>query len=284
MMMHTPQIHFDIKKRVKDRSESFVDYLGHVAICFVQNVRAHLQFIKRVFVAIWRMMCGRASTRSINLWCEIDNAGPRALGIVCLISFMIGLIIAFVGNMQLKLFGAEIYVAALVAISMTRILGAVMTGIIMAGRTGASYAAEIGSMQANEEIDALQTMGISPIDFLVLPRVVALTITMPILTIIADIVAILGGMCVAVTIMNVSIAEYWQMTIDWITFNNFAIGVLHGWLFGWVIAIVGCWCGMRTTRNADGIGRATTRAVVFGIVGCIITTAILTLVFNWIDI
>ena len=282
--MHTPRLHFDINKRVKDRSESFVDNLGQGAICVVQNARAHLRFIKHIFVAMWRMMRGRANTRRIDLLREIDNSGPRAFGIVCLLSFMIGLIIAFVGNMQLKLFGAEIYVAALVAISMTRILGAIMTGIIMAGRTGASYAAEIGSMQANEEIDALQTMGISPVEFLVLPRIVALTITMPILTIIADIVAILGGMCVAVTIMNVSIAEYWQTTMDWITFNNFAIGVLHGWLFGWVIAIIGCWCGMHATRNADGIGRATTRAVVFGIVGCVVTTAILTLVFNWIDI
>ena len=282
--MHTPHVHFDIKEQVKDKPENFVDSIGNWAICLIQNVNAHLQFIRRLFVALWRMVRGRTDTRAIDLLREIDNAGPRALGIVCLISFMVGVIIAFVGNMQLKLFGAEIYVAALVAISMTRILGAVMTGIIMAGRTGASYAAAIGSMQANEEIDALQTMGISPVEFLVLPRVIALTITMPILTIVADIVAILGGMCVAVTIMNVSMAEYWRTTVDWITFNNFAIGVLHGWLFGWVIAIIGCWCGMRAKRNADGIGRATTRAVVFGIVGCVVTTAILTLLFNWIDI
>ena len=222
--------------------------------------------------------------RQIDVLREIDNAGPRAIPIVCMMSFMIGLIIAFVGNMQLKMFGAEIYVAALVAIATTRILGAVMTGIIMAGRTGASYAAEIGSMRANEEIDALETMGIAPVDFLVLPRVIALSITMPILTIIADIVAILGGMCVAITIMNVSVVEYWKTTLEWVTFNNFAVGVLHGWLFGWVIAIVGCWCGMRAKKNADGIGRATTNAVVFGIIGCVIMTAILTIVFNWIDI
>ena len=260
------------------------DYAGTAVINIIQKLRGEFIFIKTVFIAIGNMLRGRAMVRKIDILREIDNAGPRAIPIVCLISFMIGLIIAFVGNMQLKMFGAEIYVAALVAISMTRILGAVMTGIIMAGRTGASYAAEIGSMRANEEVDALTTMGVSPVEFLVLPRVLALTLTIPILTIVADIVAIFGGMCVAIMIMNVSMIEYWRTTLDWITFNNFAIGVLHGWLFGWVIAIIGCRCGMCATKNADGIGRATTRAVVLGIVGCVVTTAILTLIFNWIDI
>lgn len=258
--------------------------IGSGAVDIAYSVRGAVRFTGSVFAAIGKMFRGCAVFRTVDLWHEIEKAGPRAVGIVCLISFMVGLIIAFVGNMQLKMFGAEIYVAALVAISMIRIMGAVMTGIIMAGRTGAAYAAEIGSMRANQEIDALTTMGVSPIEFLVLPRVLALTITMPILTILADIVAIFGGMCVAVAIMNVSIMEYWRTTVEWLSFNNFIIGVLHGWLFGWVIAIIGCRCGMRAERTADGIGRATTRAVVYGIVGCVVTTAILTLIFNWIDI
>lgn len=258
--------------------------VGDFAITTVNDILAVIRFLGSVFVALWAFLRRRATFRKIDLWWEIDKAGFRAVPIVCAVSFMIGLIIAFVGNMQLKLFGAEIYVAGLVAISVVRILGATMTGIIMAGRTGAAYAAEIGSMRHNEEIDALQTMGISPMQFLVLPRILALTITMPILTIISDIVAIFGGMCVAMAIMDISVAEYWQTTLNWLTFNNFAIGVLHGWLFGWVIAIAGCMCGMRATKTADGIGRATTRAVVSGIVGCIITTAILTIIFNWIDL
>ena len=261
-----------------------IERVGDCAIMVADCVRNVSKFIFEIFRAIWSMIRRRGVTRRIDLWVEIDNAGLRAIPIVCLISFMIGLIIAFVGHMQLAMFGAEIYVAALVAISMIRILGAIMTGIIMAGRTGASYAAEIGTMRVNEEIDALKTMGISPVQFLVVPRVVALTITMPILTIIADVVAIFGGFCVAIAVMNVSVAEYWQTTMDWLSFNNFAIGVLHGWLFGWVIAIAGCWCGMHTKRTADGVGRATTRAVVAGIVGCIVVTAILTLIFNWLDI
>ena len=263
---------------------NFRESVGNIAICATGAVVSVVRFVWCVFVAIGNLLRGRTNLRRVDLAIEIDNVGLRAIPIVCLVSFMIGMIMAFVGNMQLKMFGAEIYVAALVAISVVRIIGAIMTGIIMAGRTGAAYAAEIGSMRVNQEIDALKTMGISSIDFLVLPRVLALTITMPILTIISDIVAIFGGMFVAMTIMNISISEYWRMTLNWISFNNFAVGVLHGWLFGWVIAIAGCICGMRAERTADGIGRATTRAVVTGIVGCIVTTAILTVIFNWLDI
>ena len=265
-------------------NQNLLERVGNGALSFADHVRDITKFIFEIFHSIELIVSRRAATRRVDLWIEIDKAGLRAIPIVCLISFMIGLIIAFVGHMQLAMFGAEIYVATLVAISMIRILGAVMTGIIMAGRTGASYAAEIGAMRVNEETDALKTMGISPIQFLVTPRILALTITMPILTIISDIVAIFGGMCVAIAIMNVSLAEYWQTTLDWLSFNNFAIGVLHGWLFGWVIAIAGCWCGLHTAKTADGVGRATTRAVVSGIVGCVVVTAILTLIFNWLDI
>lgn len=263
---------------------SAIDCAGTYVLNLWDKARDVWEFCMMVFASFGRLIRGRAVFRSIDLWGELEKAGIRAVPIVCLISFMIGIIIAFVGVMQLKMFGAEIYVAALLAIATTRILGAIMTGIIMSGRTGASYAAQIGSMQLNQEIDALTTMGVRPMDFLVLPRILALIITMPILTIIADIVGILGGACIALTLMNVSMAEYWAMTFDWITFNNFAIGVLHGWVYGWVIGIAGCYCGLKTQRSADGIGRATTRAVVASIVWCIIATAILTFVFNWLDI
>ncbi len=260
------------------------DCVGGRTLQLLDHVRDGVTFCMAVFSSFGRLLRRRAVFRGIDLWTELEKAGIRAVPITCLISFMIGVIIAFVGVMQLEMFGAEIYVAALLAIATTRILGAIMTGIIMSGRTGAAYAAEIGSMQVNQEIDALRTMGVRPIDFLVLPRVLALTLTMPILTIIADIVGILGGACIALLLMNVSMTEYWAMTFDWLTFNNFAIGVLHGWVYGWVIGICGCYCGLNTQRSADGIGRATTRAVVYSIVWCIVVTAILTLIFNWLDI
>ncbi len=273
-----------LKKSNQTPKNDIFGRMGDFSVRVIQSFYNNCKFVCRVFRVMYYVLRGRGDVRRVDLWIEIDKAGLRAIPIVCLISFMIGLIIAFVGHMQLEMFGAEIYVAALVAISMVRIVGAIMTGIIMAGRTGASYAAEIGSMRANDEIDALKTMGISPMEFLVLPRVIALTITMPLLTIIADAVAILGGMCVAISIMNVSIAEYWQTTLNWISFKNFAVGVFHGWIFGWVIAMTGCVCGLRAEKNAAGIGRATTRAVVMAIVGCVVATAILTLVFNWLGI
>lgn len=272
------------QSKITSWAQNICDSVGDYTLRMAAHARDGLQFCGAVFVSVGRAMRGRAVFRQIDLWGELEKAGIRAVPIACLISFMIGVIIAFVGVMQLEMFGAEIYVAALLAIATTRILGAIMTGIIMSGRTGAAYAAEIGSMQVNQEIDALRTMGVRPMDFLVLPRVLALTITMPILTIIADIVGILGGACIAMTLMNVSMTEYWKMTFEWITFNNFAIGVLHGWVYGWVIAICGCYCGLNTQRSADGIGRATTRAVVYSIVWCIVVTAILTLIFNWLDI
>ena len=260
------------------------DCVGDYTLRLLERVRDGTVFCTAVFSSFGRLLRGRAVFRRIDLWTELEKAGIRAVPITCLISFMIGVIIAFVGVMQLEMFGAEIYVAALLAIATTRILGAIMTGIIMSGRTGAAYAAEIGSMQVNQEIDALRTMGVRPIDFFVLPLVLSLTLTMPILTIIAYIVGILGGACIALLLMNVSMTEYWTMTFDWLTFNNFAIGVLHGWVYGWVIGICGCYCGLNTQRSADGIGRATTRAVVYSIVWCIVVTAILTLIFNWLDI
>lgn len=281
--MHISNTGFVIRPSSQCR-ETLLERIGTAGTVFAKSVRDVSIFVFAIFRSLWKMLRFRPTFRHIDLLAEMEKAGPRAVPIVCLISFIVGMIIAFVGNMQLKMFGAEIYVAALVAISMVRILGAIMTGIIMAGRTGASYAAEIASMSANEEIDALKTMGGNPIEFLVLPRVLALSLNMIILTIVADIMAIFGGIVVAMMIMHVSIPEYLQTTKEWITFNNFAIGVLHGWLFGWVIAITGCWCGIRATRTASGVGHATTRAVVFGIVGCVITTAILTIIFNWIDI
>ena len=168
-----------------------------------------------------------------------------------LISFMVGLILAFVGAVQLKTFGAQIYVASLVTIGMTRIMGAIMTGIIMAGRTGASYAATIGTMQVNEEIDALKTMGINPVDFLVLPRIIALTVTMPILTMWADFMGMLGGGFVGVTMLDIPLVKYWDMSVAAISLNNFFVGIFHGLVFGVVTAVCGCYYGVYCGRNAD---------------------------------
>ncbi|MBR4927077.1 MAG: ABC transporter permease, partial [Alphaproteobacteria bacterium] len=165
---------------------SFLEWVGTGGINTYNSAKKGLNFIGQTLCSVGRFVKGTAVMRPIDFLFALENAGWKALGIVSLISFMVGLILAFVGAVQLKLFGAQIYVASLVTIAMTRIMGAIMMGIIMAGRTGASYAATIGTMQVNEEIDALKTMGIPVTDFLVLPRFLALIITMPFLTMWAD--------------------------------------------------------------------------------------------------
>ena len=159
-----------------------------------------------------------------------------------------------------------------------------MTGIIMAGRTGASYAATIGTMQVNEELDALQTMGISRTDFLVLPRINALMLSMPILVLLADFMGILGGCFVCVAFWNIPLGEYIKYTINSFYIKHFLVGIFHGIVFGYIIALCGCYFGVNCGRNADSVGAATTHAVVYSIVWMIVMTGLLTVVFQGLGI
>jgi phospholipid/cholesterol/gamma-HCH transport system permease protein len=163
---------------------------------------------------------------------------------------------------------------------MVRVMGAIMTGIIMAGRTGAAFSAEIGTMQVNEEIDALQTMGISPMEFLVLPRMLALVIMMPLLCIYADLMGIIGGFIVGVGMLGLTPMEYYHETIRSLSLTNFWIGLFHGAVFGVIVALAGCLRGMQCGRSASAVGTATTSAVVTSIVAIVIATAIITVVCN----
>lgn len=218
--------------------------------------------------------------RKVDFLFALQDCSYKAVGIVSLVSFMVGLILAFVGAVQLKTFGAQIYVASLVAIGMTRIMGAIMVGIIMAGRTGASYAATIGTMQVNEEIDALKTMGIPVTDFLVLPRIMALTLAIPFLVILADFMGIVGGGFVGVLMLDIPYAEYYRYTIDALDMTNFLVGLFHGLVFGVVISLCGCYFGIYCGRNADSVGKATTQAVVTAIVWMIVMTGIITFILR----
>ncbi len=259
---------------------TWVEQMGDWGWRLSGAVRHGISFIGSVGASVGRMFRGRAQTRMTDWWFAFDDVGPRAILIVSLISFLIGLILAFVGAAQLKLFGAQVYVASLVAIAAIRIMGAMMTGIIMAGRTGASYAATIGTMQTNEELDALRTMGISRIDFLVLPRIIAMVVSMPILTLLADAMAILGGMAVGVLMFNIPLAEYMSYTIDALGIQNFMVGIFHGFVYGVIIALCGCYYGINCGRNANAVGSATTRAVVMSIVWMVVATGIITFVFE----
>ena len=208
----------------------------------------------------------------------IEDCGPDALPIVALTSFLIGLILAFVGAVQFQRFGAAVYVADLVGIGMVRELGAMMTAILMSGRTGAAFAANLGTMKVGDEISALLTLGIPPMEFLVLPRIVALSLMMPLLAIFANIVGMLGGMLIAALMLDITPIAYYNQTIGAVEMNDWAVGLVKAFLFGAVVAIVGCWRGMRCQRSAAAVGAAATSAVVLCIVLIIVIDATATVI------
>jgi phospholipid/cholesterol/gamma-HCH transport system permease protein len=241
---------------------------------------AGLAFLGAGALAFGALLRGRARFRMVDLLGIIQDCGPRALGIVSLISFLIGLILGFVGAVQLQQFGASIFVANLVAIGVTRELGALMTGIVMAGRTGASFAAVLGTMTVNEEVDALETMGLKPVQFLVLPRVLATSLMLPALVAYADALGILGGTFVGVAMLDLGAVEYLRTTQSSLALRHVVIGLVKSVAFGVVVALTGCYYGIRSGRTAAAVGDATTRAVVMGIVLVVIVDAAFTVLLH----
>jgi len=260
--------------------QPFLARMGSVAMAAASGAREMLTFVGEATLALARAAVGRARFRRVDLMLNIQEAGASALGIVSLISFLIGLILAFVGAIQLRQFGAQIYIADLVAIGMAREMGAMMAAIIMAGRTGAAYAAQLGTMRVNEEIDALSTMGISPFEFLVVPRMLGLILMMPLLTIYANLVGIAGGAVVGVGMLKVGLIPYWNHTWNAATLADFSAGLIKSVVFGVLIAIAGCLRGMQSGRSSAAVGLAATSAVVTGIVFIIVSDAILTVVYD----
>ncbi len=256
----------------------FFARVGSDVIDFAKSAGELVTFIGAAFDAFLRMLTGRARFRASDLGLFMQEVGAQAVPIVSLISFLIGLILAFVGVLELKLFGAQVYVADLVGIAMVREMGAIMTGIIMAGRTGAAYAAQLGTMQVNEEIDALETLAVPPMEFLVLPRMVALAVMMPFLVLYADLMGILGGALVAVGMYNINILVYLNRTKDAVGLNDLFIGLFMSLVFGILVALSGCLRGIQCGRSASAVGDAATSAVVTGIVSIIIATALITVV------
>jgi phospholipid/cholesterol/gamma-HCH transport system permease protein len=239
-----------------------------------------LAFIGDATLAFGRFLKGRARFRSTDLTLIIQECGADALPIVSLISLLIGLILAFMGAVQLKLFGAEIYIASLVAIGMSREMGAMMAAIIMAGRTGAAFAAQLGTMQVNEEIDALVTLGVSPMEFLVLPRMLALVLMMPLLCLYADLVGIIGGYIVGVGAFDITSIQYIEQTINSLNLRHIIVGVVKSGVFGVLIAVAGCLRGMQCGRSATEVGNAATSAVVTAIVWIIVADGLFAFITN----
>jgi phospholipid/cholesterol/gamma-HCH transport system permease protein len=250
---------------------SWLASIGTAVLAGWQGARDMLGFIGETVLACLRLVVGKARFRRGDLMLFVQESGVQALGIVTLISFLIGLILAFMGAVQLQQFGAQIFVADLVGLGMTREMGCVMTGIIMAGRTGAAFAAQLGTMQVNEEIDALQTMGIPPMEFLVLPRMLALMLMMPLLCVYADMMGMLAGLLIGTGILDLSVVEYINETRKAVHLVDFGVGLGKSVVFGALVALAGCLRGMQCGRSASAVGAAATSAVVTGIVWIIAT-------------
>lgn len=264
----------------EDTSPSFFEIIGGKTLHLVQDSHEFITFTGTITLSCLRLFSGKAQFLGSELLYFLEECGPAALPIVSLISVLIGIILAFVGAVQLQLFGAEIYIANLVGLGMTREMGAMMAAIIMAGRTGAAFAAQLGTMQVNEEIDALQTMGIDPVDFLVLPRMLSLLIMMPLLAIWADLLGIGGGFLTAWLTLDISMVEYYNQTIGSITLKHFGVGIFKATIFGYLIAFSGCLRGMQCGRSASAVGTAATSAVVTAIVLIVVSDSVMTIIFK----
>jgi phospholipid/cholesterol/gamma-HCH transport system permease protein len=245
----------------------------------IDKIAAFCNFIGAITLALAALVRGTSNTRSRDILYFIEQVGPRALGIVTLLSILMGMILAYMGAVQLRQLGAQLYVANLVAIGTVREMGALMTGVIMAGRTGAAYAAQLGTMQTNEEIDAIQTLGISPIEFLVTPRMLALVLIMPLLVIYSDILGIIGGALVAAG-LDIAPVQYFHQVQDAITWADIGSGLFKSLVFAVLIGIAGCQAGMQCGRNSAAVGQATTTAVVTAIVYLVVADSALNVIYD----
>jgi phospholipid/cholesterol/gamma-HCH transport system permease protein len=264
----------------KDHSTGLLVEVGQTTRAAMSQGRDFLQFIGECWIATRRLVTGQAGFRWIDCLGEMQKCGAMALPIVSLISFLVGVTLAYSGAIVLKRFGADIWVADLIGVAMTREMGAMMVGVVLAGRTGASFAAEIGSMKVNQEIDALKILGISPVRFLVLPRILALGLMMPLLALYANCLGILGGMAIAYVSLDIPPTAYWVEMLTMVDLPDVSVGVIKAVFFGLIVGLSGCLRGLQAENNAAGVGRAATSSVVTAILFIIIADAVFAVLFN----
>jgi len=265
--------------RRHSKQKGFLERVGESVLELAEGGKDLLTFTGELVLSLRRYARGTATYLRSDLLQYIQEAGAQAFAIVSVISFLIGMIFAFVGVMQLNAFGAGIYTADLVAVAMIREMAPIMTAIIMAGRTGAAYAAQIGTMKVNEEIDALQTLGMQPIDFLVTPRVIALVLMMPLLTMYGSLMGIFGGMAVGVVMLDISLVQYVAQTLSAVELNSLFGGLFKSIVYGSLVALAGCQQGMACGKSALAVGQSTTKAVVMGIVLIVVSASVLTVIY-----
>lgn len=268
------------KSEPHDRSDSFLTSVGRTTIDTWVRTRSASTFLGESVIGLTSLLRAPRRFRWRDCVHEMQQCGAMALPIVSLISFLVGLIMAYQAAVQLRQFGADIYVADLVGLSVVREMGPLMAAIILAGRTGAAFAATLANMKANDEVDALESLGISPVQFLVLPRLIALAVMMPLLALYSIGVGILGGMAVGAGVLEIPPSAYWIETQSIVDLSDVNSGLLKSVAFGLLIGLSGCLRGLQADRSAAGVGQAATSAVVTGILAIIVADAVFAVVFN----
>lgn len=267
----------EAQRKVRDHNIFY--RIGACTLRILGGFSGVFNFTGEILLSLRRWLSVQANFRWKDVWLIVQKCGVDALPIVTLISFLVGMILAYVGVVQLQQFGATIYVANLVSIAMVREMGAIMTGVIMSGRTGAAFAAELGSMKVSEEISALRTFGISPYDFLILPRLLAVVAMMPLLVLYANIMGILGGGVVAVG-MGLTSLQYMTQAVQSLDMGAFSVGMIKSVIFGVIVGFTGCLRGIQCGNSSESVGRSTTSAVVTSITWIIIADAVFAVLFN----
>jgi phospholipid/cholesterol/gamma-HCH transport system permease protein len=251
-----------------------------LAVNLVLNTTGNISFVGECTLGFVGILRHPRKFRWMDCLVEMQHCWASSLPIVSLVSFLVGVILAFQAAIQLQQYGAAVFVADLVGLSVVREMGPMMAAMIMAGGIGAAFAAQLGNMKVDEEIDALETLGISSIDFLALPRLLAVTLMMPILAVYADVLGILGGVFVSMTMLDIPAAAYWVETQNRVGIWDVSSGLVKSVFFGFAIGVAECLRGMKCERSAVGVGQATTSAVVTGILLIVIADALFALIFN----
>jgi phospholipid/cholesterol/gamma-HCH transport system permease protein len=257
--------------------------VGRAVVGFWEDTQSLIGFVGELVSALGRAAMHPKSVRWRDVVRVAETAGVNALPIIVLVSFLMGVIMAFQGAISLRRFGADIFVANLVGLAMLRELGPLMTAIILAGRSGSAFAAELGTMTVREEIDALKTMGLDPVRFLVVTRVIAAVVMTPLLTVFADLLGLIGG-AVVMRSFGIPLVTFYHQVQYQVTYGSFVGGLVKSFVFGILVAAIGCLRGLQTTTGASAVGESTTRAVVSGIVLIVITDGIFSVVYYYLNV
>jgi phospholipid/cholesterol/gamma-HCH transport system permease protein len=263
-----------------DRTEGFLTSVGVATQDTLFKTKDIFSFVGETVIGAVRLARRPHKFRWRDCVDEMQQCGAMAVPIVSLVSFLVGVTLAYTGAIVLRQFGGDIFIADLIGLATVREVGAVMTAVVLAGRTGAAFAATLGNMKTNEEIDALETLGISAVQFLVLPRLLALGIMTPLLTLYANALGILGGMAVAYGLLSISPTAYWVEMLTIVDLSDVSSGVIKATAFGLIIGLSGCLRGLQAERSAAGVGRAATSAVVTAILLMVVADALFAVLFN----